>query len=93
MWSKSLNFFHKLKKHLRTKFDLYNGFEGSLQISLSLSGTTGINNTSGTGGKFTAGGVALIPVVHLDLRIFLRIFKKISNDPYVIFIGLEEDDS
>ncbi len=37
--------------------------------------------------------VSLIPVVHLDLRISPRIFKKIQNDPRVIFRGLGEDDS
>jgi hypothetical protein len=31
----------------------------------------------GTGGKFAAGVVSLIPVVHLDLRISPRIFEKI----------------
>jgi hypothetical protein len=42
---------------------------------------TGINKSSGTGGK--------IPVVHL----YLRFFDKILNDPNVIFMGLGEDDS
>jgi hypothetical protein len=61
-----------------------------------------------TGGKFAAGvvdtggnlppvaklpPVSLTPVVHLDLRISLRIFEKILNDPYVIFRGLGEGDS
>ncbi len=55
-----------------------------------------------TGGKFAAGvvdtcgnlpPVSLTPVVHLDLRISLRIFEKIQNDPYVIIRGLGEGDS
>jgi hypothetical protein len=55
-----------------------------------------------TVGKFAAGVadtsgnlplVSLTPVVHLDLRISLRIFKKIQNDPTVIFRGLGEGDS
>ncbi len=33
------------------------------------------------------------PVVHLDLRIYSRIFEKIWNDPQVIFRGLGEGDS
>ncbi len=33
------------------------------------------------------------PVVHLDLRISLRIFEKILNDPNVIIRGLGEGDS
>jgi hypothetical protein len=32
-------------------------------------------------------------VVHLDLRISPRIFKKIRNDPNVIIRGLGEGDS
>ncbi len=49
-----------------------------------------------TGGKFAAdvvdtGGklppVSLTPGVHLDLRIFSRIFEKIRNNPTVIFRG------
>jgi hypothetical protein len=32
--------------------------------------------------------VSLIPGVHLDLRISPQIFKKVQNDPYVIFRGL-----
>ncbi len=52
-----------------------------------------------TGGKFAAsvvdtGGnlppVLLTLVVHLDLRISLRIFEKIRNDPNVIIRGLGE---
>jgi hypothetical protein len=55
-----------------------------------------------TGGKFAAGvvdtggnlpPVSLTPVVHLDLRIYLRIFEKIQNDPHVIIRGLGEGDS
>jgi hypothetical protein len=34
--------------------------------------------------------VSLTPVVHLDLQISLRIFKKIQNDPNVIIRGLGE---
>ncbi len=37
--------------------------------------------------------VSLTPVVHLDLRISLRILEKIRNDPNVIFRGLGEGDS
>jgi hypothetical protein len=37
--------------------------------------------------------LSFLPVVHLDLRKSPRIFEKIRNDPYVIFRGLEEDDS
>jgi hypothetical protein len=37
--------------------------------------------------------VSLTPVVHLDLRISPRIFKKNRNDPNVIFRGLGEGDS
>jgi hypothetical protein len=37
--------------------------------------------------------VSLTPVVHLDLRICQRIFKKIRNDPNVIIRGLGEGDS
>ena len=40
-----------------------------------------------TGGKFATA------VVHLDLRISPRIFKKNRNDPNVIFRGLGEGDS
>ncbi len=55
-----------------------------------------------TGGKFAAGvvdtggnlpPVSLTPVVHLDLRISLRIFGKIQNDPNVIIMDLGEGDS
>ncbi len=55
-----------------------------------------------TGGKFAAGvvdtggnlpQVSLTPVVHRDLRISLRIFEKIRNDPNVIIRGLGEGDS
>jgi hypothetical protein len=61
-----------------------------------------------TGGKFSAGvndtsgklapvanlpPVSLIPVVHLRLRIFPRILKKIRKGPIGIFEGLGEDDS
>jgi hypothetical protein len=37
--------------------------------------------------------VSLTPVVHLDLRIYQRIFEKIRNDPNVIIRGLGEGDS
>ncbi len=37
--------------------------------------------------------VSLTPVVHLDLRIYPRIFEKIRNDPKVIIRGLGEGDS
>jgi hypothetical protein len=37
--------------------------------------------------------VSLIPVVHLDLQISPRIFRKIRHDPNVIFRGLGEGDS
>jgi hypothetical protein len=55
-----------------------------------------------TGGKFAAGvvdtggnlpPVSLTPVVHLDLRIYPRIFEKIRNGPNVIIRGLGEGDS
>ncbi len=54
-----------------------------------------------TGGNFAAGvidtGGKLAQVsltqVHLDLRVSPRIFKKIRNDPNVIFRGLGEGDS
>jgi hypothetical protein len=55
-----------------------------------------------TGGKFAAGvvdtggnlpPVSLTPVVHLDLRIYPRIFEKVRNDPNVIIRGLGEGDS
>jgi hypothetical protein len=55
---------------------------------------TGVNDT---GGKFAAGvvdtggnlpPVLMTPVVHLDLRISPRIFKKIRNDSNVIISGL-----
>jgi hypothetical protein len=61
-----------------------------------------------TGGKFAAGvvdtsgnlppvanlpPVSLTPVVHLDLRISPRIFKKMRNDANVIIRGLVEGDS
>jgi hypothetical protein len=36
--------------------------------------------------------VSLIPVVHLHFGISPQIFKKIRNDPNVIFSGLGEDD-
>ena len=39
--------------------------------------------------KFATG----VADVHRDLRISLRIFRKIPNDPNVIFSGLGEDDS
>ncbi len=60
---------------------------------------TGVDDT---GGKFAAGvvntggnlpPVSLTPVVHLDLRMSLRIFEKIRNDPTVIFRGLGEGGS
>jgi hypothetical protein len=52
------------------------------------------------GGKFAAGvdtgsnlqPVSLTLVVHLDLRISPRIFKKIQNDPNFGIRGLEEGD-
>jgi hypothetical protein len=37
--------------------------------------------------------VSLTLVVHLDMRISLRIFEKIRNDPTVIFRGSGEGDS
>jgi hypothetical protein len=37
--------------------------------------------------------VSLILGLHLDLRIYLRIFEKNLNDPKVIFRGLGEDVS
>ncbi len=37
--------------------------------------------------------VSLIPVVHLDLQISLRIFEKVLNDPNGIIRGWGEDDS
>jgi hypothetical protein len=37
--------------------------------------------------------VSLMPVVHLDLRISLKIKEKIWNDPFINFRGLGEDDS
>ncbi len=58
-----------------------------------------------TGGKFAAGvvdtgvnlvnlpPVSLTPVVHIYLRISLRIFEKIRNDSNVIIRGLGEGDS
>jgi hypothetical protein len=55
-----------------------------------------------TGGKFAAGvvdtggnlpPVSLTSVVHLDLRIYPRIFEKVRNDPNVIIRGLGEGDS
>jgi hypothetical protein len=60
-----------------------------------------IINTSDDGGKFADGVVdtggksmlLMILVMYLDLRISLQIFKKISNDPNVIFRGFWEDDS
>ncbi len=60
---------------------------------------TCVNNTRGTGaaGVVDTGGnlppVSLTPVVHLDLQISTRIFKKIRNDPNVIIRGLGEGDS
>ncbi len=72
---------------------------------------TGVNDTSGTGGKFTVGlldtgvvdtgGIFSASVVdsggqylvHLALRISLRILEKNRNDPIVISKGLGEDDS
>jgi hypothetical protein len=53
---------------------------------------TAVNNTRGTGGKILL-PVSSTPVVHLDLRISLRIFEKIRNDPYVSIRGLGEGDS
>ncbi len=55
-----------------------------------------------TGCKFAAGvvdtggnlpPVSLTPVVHLELRIYPRIFEKIRNNPIVIIRGLGEGDS
>jgi hypothetical protein len=55
-----------------------------------------------TGGKFATGvvdtaailpRVSLIPVVHLDLRISLRIFEKIRNGLNGILWGWGETDS
>ncbi len=37
--------------------------------------------------------VLLTRVVHLDLRIYPRIFEKLRNDPNVIIRGLGEGDS
>ncbi len=37
--------------------------------------------------------VPLTPLVHLDLRIYPRIFEKLRKDPNVIFRGLGEGDS
>jgi hypothetical protein len=44
-----------------------------------------------TGGNFAAG--VFDPVVHLDLRISLRIFKKILNGPHEILWGWGETGS
>ncbi len=44
-----------------------------------------------TGGNLPP--VSLTPVVHLDLRISPRIFKKIRYDPNVIIRGFGEGDS
>ncbi len=52
---------------------------------------TGIKNTSGIVANLPK--VSLIPIVHLDLQISLRIFEKIRNDPKAIIRGLGEDDS
>jgi hypothetical protein len=66
----------------------------------------GVDDTGGkfatgvvdTGGKFVADigqfltTLALIPVVHLDLRISLRFFK-IRNDPKAILVAWGEDGS
>jgi hypothetical protein len=41
------------------------------------------SNVVETSGKFSTS----------DLRISLRIFEQIQKEPYVIFRGLEEDDS
>jgi hypothetical protein len=53
---------------------------------------TGINNTSETGGKIFR-RLALIPVVHLYLRISLKIFEKILNGHNGILLGWGENDS
>jgi hypothetical protein len=47
----------------------------------------GINDTSGTCGKFTAGDIDTSGAPSP------QIFKKILNEPNVIFRGLGEDDS
>jgi hypothetical protein len=56
--------------------------------------TTGINNTSGTGGnaggKFSSG--VLDQVVHLDFLISPGIFGKIRHDPNGIFRGLGNEN-
>jgi hypothetical protein len=65
----------------------FSKFHGNIRSSRCI---TGVNNTSGTGRKIYR---RLIPVVHLDLRISPQIFKKIQNDPNVIFRGLEKGDS
>jgi hypothetical protein len=51
----------------------------------------GINNTSGTGGKFSTGVVDTSG--KFDLRISPQIFKIIQNDPRFFFRGLGEDES
>ena len=62
----------------------------------------GVVDTSGnfaagvvdTGGKFATSVVeSLIPLVHLYLRISLRIFEKIGNGPNGILWGWGETDS
>jgi hypothetical protein len=52
---------------------------------------TSINETSGFDGKFASG--VILRVMHLDMQISPRIFKKIQNDPYAFIRGLGEDDS
>jgi hypothetical protein len=49
------------------------------------------NNTGGTGGKFTTGGL-LNRCCTLTCE-YLANFRKIRNDPNFIFMGLGEDDS
>jgi hypothetical protein len=61
-------------------------------ISWSFLHRTGINDTSGIGGKF-ATGVVDTTVVRLDMKISPQICEKIRNYPNAIIRGSGEDDS
>ncbi len=57
---------------------------------VSLTPVTNLPLVSTTQGELVAN---FPPVVHLDLRIYPRIFEKIRNDPTVFIRGLGEGDS
>jgi hypothetical protein len=68
---------------------------GSKLPPVSLTPVANLPPVSTTQGKMVANlpPVSLVPVVHLGLRIYPRIFEKIQNGPIVMLWGWGETDS